>query len=84
MDSYYKRSIRLRVRVGFSDYEYIIVNIMCGQMTSDKVWKYVINWESVLYKVYIVMAGVVSERGRKNVRKSERWRCTVKKGGGGG
>ncbi len=55
MDSHYKRSIRLHVGVGFSDYKYIIVNIRCGPMASDKVWKYVINWESVLYKVYIAM-----------------------------
>jgi hypothetical protein len=72
------------VGVGFSNYKYRIVNIRCGPMASDKVWKYVINWESVLYKVYIAMEGVVIERGGKYVMKSERWRCTVKKGGVGG
>jgi hypothetical protein len=84
MDSYYRRLIRLHVRVGLGGYKYIIVNIMYGQMTSDKVWNYVINWESVLYNVYIAMEGGEIEWGGKNVMMSERWRCTVEKGGGGG
>jgi hypothetical protein len=84
MDSYYIRVIRLHVRVGFGGFKYIIVNIMYGQMTSDTVWNYGINWESVRYNVYIAMEGGEIEQGGKNVMMSERWRCRVEKGGGGG
>jgi hypothetical protein len=83
MDSYYRWSICLHERVGNKYYKNIIFNINGGSMVSDKIWRYVIIWGTVHRDMFTVSAGVVSEQGKKNARKSKRWRCTAKKAGGG-
>jgi hypothetical protein len=84
MDSYYRWSICLLERIGINEYIEIILNITGGLMISDKIWRYKIIWGSVHRDMSAVSAGVVSKQGMKNARKSERWRCTAMKAGGGG
>ncbi len=72
------------MRCDFASCKYIKLNKKIIQVTSVGVLYNRINLKFVTYEAYVAMEGGGVERDWKNVMMSERWRCKVEKGGGGG
>jgi hypothetical protein len=84
MDLYYTWLIILLERTLINGNIGKLLNKACRLIIRYRKWRYKITCGRVYCDMSVVRGGVVSRRGIENARKSERWRCTAMKAGGGG
>ncbi len=84
MESYHIWVIRLRMRCYFASCKYIKLHKKILQVISIGVSNNRASLKLVKYGEYVAVEGGGVERDWKNSEVSERWRCKVEKGGGGG